>query len=159
MNLINPWLWLVPVGGMLLLVLLWRCHGLGRIILAERARESFRLQHKRLEDMFLETASKTGSPRGLRWLGCEFSDEVAFAKERRSRCIAALVGVTVQFEAIEGGDMEGLPAVPLPRQATAVLNFVRGEWSATGRVLFNLQPAQALERLAAEYEALPTTSH
>jgi hypothetical protein len=152
---IDPWLWLVPVGGLLGMFLLWRFFHLGRVVLAERARESFRLQQERLAALFLDHASKTGSPRGLRWVSCEFEEGVEFARERHSRRIVALVPVTVRFEAVEGGDMEGLPAVPLPRHGTALLNFVNGEWTASGRVLFNLLPRQVLDQFTSEYEPLP----
>ena len=155
MTFINPWLWLIPAAGLMVLIAVWRFHGLGHVIMAERARESFRLQRERLETLFLEEASKGGTPRGLRWLACAFSDEVEFGKERQSGQIVALVGATIQFEAIAGSDMEGLPAVPLPRQGTAVLNFTRGHWLSVGKVIFNLRPSEVLDRFAAAYEPLP----
>jgi hypothetical protein len=153
---INPWLFLVPVAGLLTLVMLWWFYGIGREIQAERARESFRLQHERLEKLFLEKASSTGLPRGLRWISCAFAPDVEFARDKSARQTVALVPVTVQFEAIEGGDMEGLPAVPLPRQGCAVLHFQRGEWSTTGRVIFNLQPAQVFEQFAGDFVRIGT---
>src|SRR5260370_1276496 len=101
-----PWLWLLPVAGLLFLLLVWWFYGLGREIQAERARELFRLQHERLEKLFLEKASASGLPRGLRWVSCTFGVEAEFARARRTRQIIALVPVTVQFEACEGSDME-----------------------------------------------------
>jgi hypothetical protein len=158
MNGLEPWLWLVPVAGLVLLVVVWRFYRLGREIQAERARESFRLQRERLEQIFLKTAASTGSPRGLRWLSCIFDSEVEFAREKPTGRIVVMVAATIHFEAIEGGDMEGLPAVPLPRQGTAVLSFSRGEWLTSGRVIFNLSPLEALHHFATQYTALPRSA-
>jgi hypothetical protein len=150
----NPWLWTVPVALLAIVVVLWHFYGLGREIRAARARESFRLQHEHLETIVLERASASGIPRGLRWLACRFSSETEFAKERKTGRIVALVAVTVEFQAIEGSDMEGLPAVSLPRQGCAVLQFAHGEWTTTGRVLFNLSPSQVVEKFAHDYTRL-----
>jgi hypothetical protein len=150
----NPWFWTIPVAVVPIIVVLWHFYGLGREIQAARARESFRLQREHLETLVLEKASASGSPRGLRWLACPFSSETEFAKERKTGRIVALVGVTVEFQAVEGGDMEGLPAVSLPRQGCAILKFAHGEWTTTGRVLFNLSPRQAVEQFAKEYARL-----
>jgi hypothetical protein len=65
---------------------------------------------------------------------------VAFARERATGQLAALASVTIQFEAVEGGDMEGLPAVGNLRDASAVFFFHRGRWHTAGRAVFNLNP-------------------
>jgi hypothetical protein len=149
-----PWLWLLPVAGLLFLLLVWWFYGLGREIQAERARESFRLQFERLEKQFLEKAAASGLPRGLRWVSVAFAADTEFVRDRHTGKIVALVPVTVEFEALEGSDMEGLPAVPLPRQGSAVLTFVRHEWTTAGRVLFNLAPSEVVERFPAEFAQL-----
>jgi hypothetical protein len=149
-----PWLWLLPVAGLLFLLLVWWFYGLGREIQAERAREAFRLQFERLEKLFLEKAAASGLPRGLRWVGVAFAADTEFVRDRQTGKIVALVPVTVEFEAIEGSDMEGLPAVPLPRHGSAVLTFVRHEWTTAGRVLFNLTPGEVVERFPLEFEAI-----
>ncbi len=150
----NPWFLTIPIAIVPIILLLWHFYGLGREIQAARARESFRLRREHLEALVLEKASKSGIPRGLRWLACQFSSETEFAKARKTGQIVAIVGVMVEFEAIEGGDMEGLPAVPLPRQGCAVLQFARGEWTTAGRVIFNLSPHQVVEKFAQEYSWL-----
>jgi hypothetical protein len=66
--------------------------------------------------------------------------------------LAALVAVTIQFEAIEGSDMEGLPAVGNLRNASAVFFFDRGRWHTTGKAVFNLNPGEALEHFRNQYE-------
>lgn len=149
------WYWLTPIILLLGLALVWRFYGMGRAIQAERARESFRLQHERLEKQFFDYASKSGSPRGLRWVSCDFSEQFRIARDKHGGGLVALVVATIQFEAIEGGDMEGLPAVPLPRQGSAVFRFARGEWTTVGRVIFNLTPEQILHDLPHEFQAVP----
>jgi hypothetical protein len=154
MNWLEPWMLLIPTAGLLLFFFVWRFYGIGGAIQAERARELFRLQRERLEQVFLEKAASSGLPRGLRWVACEFAAEIEFVRDRKTRRIVALVAVTIRFEAVEGGDMEGLPAVPLPRQGSAVLYFVHGEWTTSGRVIFNFAPAQVLHEFAADFERL-----
>lgn len=147
--------WVVlPVAGLALLVLVGWFYGVWREMHTERARELFRLQHERLEKLFLEKASASGLPRGLRWVGCEFAPQAVFVRECSTGKVMALVPVTVLFEAIEGGDMEGLPAVPVPREGSAVLLFERHEWTTAGRVIFNLSPAEVLDKFAADYEPI-----
>ena len=115
------WLWLVPVLVLLgVVLLLWVWHpvrALTREIQVERARELFSLQRERLEAKFVTAASATGKPRGLRWKDCNFDNAVELARDRQSGQLVALVPVTIQFEAVEGSDMEGLPAVGNLRNA------------------------------------------
>lgn len=147
------WLWLVPVAVLVIVVLVRRpLRSMGRDIQFERARELFSLQRERLEAKFLGAAAATGKPRGLRWKSCDWESEVDFARDRKSGQLAALVPVTLRFEAIEGGDMEGLPAVGIPRNASAVFFFQRGQWHTVGKVIFNMNPAEAIEHFKNQYE-------
>jgi hypothetical protein len=153
------WPWLVAlliVAVVVALVLAWRpLKAWGRQVQAERARELFKLQRELLESKFLRAAAATGKPRGLRWKDCRWADGVEFARDRRSGQIAALVGVTVQFEAVEGGDMEGLPAVGNLRHASAVFFFQRGQWQTVGKAVFNLNPHETIDHFKNQYERLP----
>src|SRR5262249_53833931 len=65
---------------------------------AEEARPAFARQRPELEARFLDAARASGKPRGLRWVGLEWSPEVTFAREKATGQLAALVGVTIQFE-------------------------------------------------------------
>jgi hypothetical protein len=142
----------IPLAAVLLW-LVWRpLRRLGREIQVERARELFLLQRERLEAKFVTAAGASGKPRGLRWKACEFGAEVAFARERRTGNVAALVGVTIRFEAVAGSDMEGLPAVNNLRDASAVFYFQRGHWETVGRTIFNMNPAQAVAHFHNQYE-------
>jgi hypothetical protein len=147
------WLWLIPLILIILLLLVWRpLHWFGREVQTERARELFSLQRERLEAKFLTAAAATGKPRGLRWKGCDWANSVEFARERRTGQLAALVGVTIQFEAIEGSDMEGLPAVGNLRDASAVFFFHRGQWHTVGKAIFNMGPTEAIRHFQNQYE-------
>lgn len=98
-----------------------------------------------LESQFLQVASATGMPRGLRWKQCEMGDKRVFAVDRVSGELYALVETTVSFEAIPGGGMEDVEAVGNLRSATAIFVHRQGDWATDGRVVFNLEPAQAAE--------------
>jgi hypothetical protein len=118
----------------------------------ERARRLFRQQRERLEARFFDIAAGSGKPRGLRWTDIDFADEVCFARDRKGRFPLALVATTISFEAIEGGDMEEVEAVSNLRAATAVFYLDGRHWSTRGRVLFNLEPTEAIERLESVME-------
>ena len=61
----------------------------------------------------------------------------------RASCRPSL-GVTIAFEAIEGGGMEEVEAVGNLRAATAVFRHDRAGWRTDGRVMFNLNPTEAI---------------
>jgi hypothetical protein len=120
-----------------------------------QAQACFAPQRAQLETLFLEAARASGKPRGLRWKTCEWESDVLFARERRTGQLTALVGVTIQFEAIEGGDMEGVAAVGNLRNATGVFFFDRGQWRTIGRAVFNFNPKEALDHFQGLYELVP----
>jgi hypothetical protein len=152
------WVWLIPlliVLGLAAAVLLGRrLFHFGREASAARARELFKLQRERLEAQFLSAAAATGKPRGLRWVECQWEDNVTFVRERQTAHIAALVGVTIQFEAIPGSDMEGHSEVGNLRNASAVFFFQSGHWHTVGKAIFNMNPDEALEHFRNQYEPL-----
>jgi hypothetical protein len=151
-----PWPWWLA-GGLLalvtFLVLMWRVGA--RAASLEQARASFPAQRQRLQDEFFRAAAASGKPRGLRWKACDWEPGAEFARERATGRLIALVGVTIQFEAVAGSDMEGVAAVGNLRNASAVFLFARGRWHATDKALFNLNPDEALERFANLYDRLP----
>jgi hypothetical protein len=152
------WPFLLPVGGLGLFLGAWWLYRLGREVQAERARESFRLQKERLEDVVLKAATASGKPRGLRWVSCRFNDEFTLVRDRATRRLAALIPVTVIFDPIPGGDMEGVPAAKEPRLATAVLHFRHGQWVSDGQTLFNVTPADAIRLHAREFDPVPPSA-
>jgi hypothetical protein len=152
MGNLNPW-WIA--GGVIALAAvafavrwLWF---LACAIQVERARELFRLQHERFEEMLVKAANETGKPRGLRWIGCEIIGDAVLARETASRDLVALVPVVVRFEPVEGSDMEAVPAAREPRTATAVYTYSKGHWHTDGRVVFNLDPHQTIAHFGSQY--------
>lgn len=116
------------------------------------ARRQFAFRREWLEAQFLTLAGKSGRPRGLEWADCEFDDGVAFARDRVSGELRALVGVTISFQAIEGGGMEDVEAVGDLRAATAVFRFDGKQWTTDGRAVFNLNPAETIRWYQHELE-------
>ena len=122
---------------------------------AARAFEIFRAHREQLEAKFFDMASRLGKPRGVRWLACDWQDEVSCGRDRKTGMLTAFVGVNLRFEAIEGSDMEDVEAVGSLRDAAALFHFQNGQWGTGGRALFNMNPSFALERLADQYEVVP----
>src|SRR5262245_4709369 len=77
----------------------------------QEIRKLFSQQREHLEARFFEAAASSGKPRGLRWKECEWADLVEFGRDVSSGQFVAFVGVTIAFEAVAGGDMEGVEAV------------------------------------------------
>jgi len=152
------WPWLVTavvIVVILIIVSMWRpLRSFGRQVQVERARELFRLQRERLELQFIKAASETGKPRGLLWKECQWDSHVEFVRDKQSGQIAALAAVTIQFEAVAGGDMEGLPAVGNLRNASAVFFYYRGHWQTVGKAVFNMNPNEAVEHFKNLYERI-----
>jgi hypothetical protein len=133
---------------------LWRLLRCGDASPAQ-ARQQLQASLGDLQQRFFEAAAASGKPRGLRWKSCEWSEGVEVVREKQTARLAALVGVTIAFEAVEGSDMEGLLAVANLRNASAVFFYHKGAWHTTGKALFNLNPDEVVERFAAQYERVP----
>ena len=118
-----------------------------------RARREFHLRREQLEAKFLQRAGESGKPRGLRWVDCDFENDVTYARDKRSGQLSAFVGVTISFEATEGGGMEDVEAVSNLRAATAVFSFdEKRQWYTEGRAIFNLNPTEAIQYYQANLE-------
>ena len=152
------WIWITPplvvVGAAIAVYAYRNLHLFGKAVQVERARELFVLQRERLEARFMTAAASTGKPRGLRWIDCDFEKEIELAREMQSGQLVALVPVTIQFEAVEGSDMEGLPAVGNLRNASAVFFFQRGQWLTIGKAVFNLNPLEVIAHFKNQYERI-----
>jgi hypothetical protein len=150
------WLyWLLGVAGVVVVVfLVWGAVlTLNQASMEKSALPSFFSQREQLEAQFFHAASQSGKPRGLRWKSCDWDDKgVVFAREVKTGKLNALVAVTIHFEAIEGGDMEGVAAVGLPRNASAVFFHDKGCWRTSGKAVFNLNPGEAMEHFKGQYE-------
>ncbi len=147
---------LAPLIAVLMVRWLWH---LGRAVLAERARELFRLQHERYEELLLRSASATGLPRGLIWAKCVITGDAVLVRDTVNRGIVALVPVLIEFEPEVGTDFEDNPAAREPRPATAVFTFQHKGWETSGRVIFNHSPEQAIARFAPQFRMIDHGHH
>lgn len=120
----------------------------------ERGSEQLPKVWQQLEQQFLESAAATGKPRGLVWKESRFHDAALLARDRSTGDLYALVGITIAFEAVLGGDMEDVAAVSNLRCATALLEWRSGQWCTAGRVLFNMEPHEAAKHYAGHLEAI-----
>lgn len=116
-----------------------------------KAREQFKVQREVLEAKFFDLARQLGKPRDLVWIDCDWLQSVTFARDAETGLLTAFVAVNIRFEAVEGGDMEGVEAVGLIRDAAAVFHFSQGAWGTGGRALFNMNPEDAVTRLKDQY--------
>jgi hypothetical protein len=149
------WIAVLAVVVVVAVAVLWRrLRTFGAQVQVERAREMFKLQRDSLEAKFHQAASASGKPRGLCWRQCQWGQAVEFVRDRHTGQLAALVALTIQFEAVAGGDMEGLPAVANLRNASGVFFFQAGQWSTVGRAIFNLNPDEAAAHFSGQYEKL-----
>jgi hypothetical protein len=134
-------------------LVVWQKRRLSRVRL-RLAKDLFHRRREWLEAEFLSLASASGKPRSLLWADCEFEDAVAFARDRTSGQLRALVGVTIGFTSPESEDesIYGRSASMTQRAATAVFHFDGQRWMTDGRVVFNLSPQETIRRFRHELE-------
>jgi hypothetical protein len=148
----QPWMYVVTLLGVAVAVIVWlQSRSSRRESSRQGAMLTFEQHRQDLGEHFLGAAAATGKPRGLRWKSVELAGPPLFAVDSKG-VLYALVAATISFEAIEGGGMEEVEAVGNLRSATAVFVFRHGEWTTDGRVIFNLEPAEALRRFEAALE-------
>ncbi len=104
--------------------------------------DAFMIRAAELQEAFFKQQAASGRPRGLRWKACDFGGDPKFAAED-SIGLTAWWGVTVSFEAIPGGPMEGVEAVSNLRAASAEFVQAAEGWQPV-RVHFNLEPLEAI---------------
>ena len=76
----------------------------------QRARKLFHRRREWLEADFLSLAATSGKPRTLAWNGCDFANEVSFARDRHTGQLCALVAVTISFSPTDANGDDDLRA-------------------------------------------------
>ncbi len=125
----------------------------------QAARAVFHQRREWLEARFVTLASHSGKPRGLSWVECDFQNGVHFARDRHTGQFRALVGLTIRFEAVVGGDLEDNPNVHNLREATAVFRMERSKWVTDGKAVFNLNPEETIRHYHHELEDLDVVTN
>ncbi|MCC6492178.1 MAG: hypothetical protein IT424_04065 [Pirellulales bacterium] len=115
----------------------------------QAARRQFEEDRSLLAAEFFHAAATSGKPRGLRWKACDLAGPPLLARDAGAGVLFGFVAATVSFEAIAGGGMEEVAAVGNLRSATAVFLYRDDQWSTEGRVLFNLEPHEAVKHFQA----------
>ncbi len=57
----------------------------------------FHGEREYVEAKLVDLAAHSGKPRGLTWVRCDFEDDVAYVREKKTGQLSALVGVTIGF--------------------------------------------------------------
>jgi len=150
----EPWIWMTgaAIVGALAVALWWAASRHPRRTTVERARKLFHLQREHLEFRFYTLAAQGFRPRGLELVDCDFEDEASFARDRHNGRLRAYVAVTIHFRAIEGGGMEDNPNVDNLKAGSAEFRLDGSDWGTDGRVHFNVNPVEAIQRYRQELE-------
>jgi hypothetical protein len=139
--------WVVVAAAALLAALAWiwfpRRRSMPESRLAE-VRRDFHRQRERLEAKFMQLGSYPTNRDAPRWIDCDFEDDVAFARNRATGELTALVGVTIEIEDLERRSAKTGDAVGNRRAATAVFRFHVSHWETDGRAIFNFTPVEAI---------------
>ena len=109
----------------------------------KRMLQMFDRERQNLQQDFFHAAAASGKPRGLRWKNCDWLATYVLVNDEATGTLTLFRGVNVSFEAIEGGDMEGVEAVSMIRDGSAVFHAREGRWGTGGKVLFNVTPQTA----------------
>ncbi|MEZ6131457.1 MAG: hypothetical protein R3C59_22510 [Planctomycetaceae bacterium] len=124
---------------------------------AEQILRSFEHQRQELRDQFFAQAAASGKPRGLTWKSCSWLDTYILVEDSQPGLLTMFCGVNVAFEAIEGSDMDGVEAVSMIRDGSAVFHHQNGRWGSGGRVLFNMNPQMAADTMALNQRVLSSS--
>ncbi len=146
--------WILSILAVLFLLFLLNFKRLWRYAESVEANHAHRLFHAKqdlLEQQFLAEAAQSGVPKDLVWKELEWDNSLEFVRHLQTGEIAALKGVTIHFDAVEGSEMDGWHAVGMPRNATAVFFFQKGEWHTSGKAIFNKNPDEAAEHFSGHY--------
>ncbi len=155
MDVLQYW-WIGVLGGASAAVVLWwwlPSRNRTRGPRFAQARREFHLQRERLEAKFVQLGIVTGKPDAPRWAGCDFDDDVAYARNRATGELTAFVGVTIEIDEADES-CGGKDAIGNLRAATAIFRFDRTHWETDGRALFNLTPIEAIRYFRRDLEPL-----
>lgn len=124
---------------------IWRpVHRAWRKARFAEARRDFHRQRERLEAKFVVLGMSSTRPAGLRWVDCDFDDDVAYARSRTTGELSAFVAVTIALDDSEEPPLSPVDDLASLRAATAVFRFDGRHWETDGQAIFNLSPTEAI---------------
>ena len=101
----------------------------------EKARQRFRQHRERLEARFVGLLGKLDPEEMARWEEADWSDDVVWARDRRTRTLTALVAVRFAQP----------PFIDEPvRVATALFEFREGRWTTDAQWFDAMRPDEAV---------------
>lgn len=124
----------------------WKWFPVRRPLPASRlaeVRRDFHRQRERLEAKFVQLGSYPANRDAPRWMDCDFEDDVAFARNRTTGELTALVGVNIEIEELDIPSARSGEETS-QRAATAVFRFLGSRWDTDGRAIFNFTPTEAI---------------
>lgn len=155
--MLDPW-WVfaaVAAAAAAVLAFVWRpFRTASRDARFAQRRKDFHTQRERLEAKFVQLAPANSAANGPHWEDCDFDDDVAYVRNRRTGELLAFVAVTVAvdgFGNIPPGTGEMIGNL---RAGTAVFRFAGDHWETDGRAFLNLSPAEAISVYRKELEVV-----
>ena len=149
--------WVVVAVVVLAAACAWTWFALRKAIPQSRlaeARRDFHRQRERLEAKFVQLGSYPANRDAPRWIDCDFEDDVAFARNRATGELTALVGVAIEIEDLDDRSSRSGEASTSHRAATAVFRFHEGRWATDGRAIFNFTPVEAIRYYERDLEMI-----
>jgi len=149
--------WVVVAVAALVAGCAWKWWPRQRVFPATRlaeVRRDFHRQRERLEAKFMQLGSYPAKRDAPRWLDCDFEDDVAFARNRATGELTALVGVAIEIEDLEEHPPRDREPATNRRAATAVFRFQAGRWATDGRAIFNFTPTEAIRYYERDLEMI-----
>ena len=139
--------WVVVAGIAAGAWCVWRWFPVRKPLPASRlaeARRDFHRQRERLEAKFVQLGAYPAQRDAPRWMDCDFEDGVAFARNRTTGELTALVGVSIEMEDLNAASTQAGQGTTIHRAATAVFRFLGNRWETDGKAIFNFTPTEAI---------------
>ena len=151
-----PWWILIAVGAVVaVIVLVWRpLRTASREAQFAQRRRAFHTQRERLEAKFIQLASANAKPDGPHWEDCDFDDDVAYVRNRRTGELSAFVAVTVAVDRFDDSPSIAGDVIGNLRAGTAVFRFDGHHWETDGRALLNVSPTEAIRLYQKDLEII-----
>ncbi len=117
-----------------------------------QAKRRFHTERERLEAKFITLAAARLGPDAPSWADCNFADDVAYVRSRRTGELSAFVALTIATEDSDTSVAGVSDAVGNLQAGTAVFRLDGDHWVTDGRTLLNLSPSEAVYRFRGDLE-------